>query len=44
MPQYICMISFKSSVKHVDLEIQLQAPEELSLISGEDGITPKQTP
>ena len=38
------MIIFKSCVQHADLEIQLQAPEELSLIFGEAGITPKQTP
>lgn len=44
MPRYICMIIFKSCVQHADLEIQLQAPEELSLIFGEAGITPKQTP
>ena len=38
------VIIFKSCVQHADLEIQLQAPEELSLIFGEAGITPKQTP
>ena len=44
MPQYICMIIFKPFVQHADLETQVQAPEELSLTFGEDGITPKQTP
>ena len=43
MPRCICMIIFKSFVQHADLETQLQAPEELSLTFGEDGITPKQT-